>query len=77
MNARDLTTFEVELATVEELLPRIPVGVARVAESGIRGATELARVRGCGADAALVGEALMRAGDPARLLAGWKESLGD
>jgi indole-3-glycerol phosphate synthase len=72
VNARDLTTFDVDLATVEHLLPRIPNWITRVAESGLRDERDLKRVRAAGADAALVGEALMRSTDPRALLAHWK-----
>lgn len=75
INARDLRTFQVDLATVERLLPRVPPGPLRVAESGIRGEAELLRVRAAGAEAVLVGEALMRAGDPRTTLAGWFAAL--
>jgi indole-3-glycerol phosphate synthase len=47
----------------------------RVAESGIHGLEDLRRVRAAGADAALVGEALMRAADPSATLRAWKEGL--
>ena len=80
VNARDLTTFEVDLATVERLLPKIPVGTngpVRVAESGIGGVDDLKRVRDAGADAALVGTTLMRAADPETTLRGWREALHD
>lgn len=75
VNARDLRTFEVDLATVESLLPEIPSGFLRVAESGLRTEADLARVRRMGADAALVGEALMRAEDPSATLAGWRARI--
>jgi len=75
VNARNLTTFQVDLGTVETLLPRIESDCVRIAESGIRGAEELRRVRACGADAALVGEALMRSPDPEALLRTWTEAL--
>jgi indole-3-glycerol phosphate synthase len=75
INARDLATFRVDLATVERLLPLVPQDVVRVAESGIRGLAELRRVRAAGADAVLVGEALMRAGDPEATLRTWREAL--
>ncbi len=71
VNARDLRSFEVDLGVVESLLPEIPAGRLRVAESGIRGAAELRRVRSAGADAALVGSALMRAPDPRGRLREW------
>jgi indole-3-glycerol phosphate synthase len=77
VNARDLATFEVDLATVERLLPRVPDRAAaiRVAESGIRTVDDLRRVRDAGADAVLVGETLVRSGDPAATLRSWKEAL--
>ena len=74
VNARDLTTFAVDLATIERLLPRIPASITRIAESGLREERDLVRVREAGADAALVGEALMRASDPAAVLARWREA---
>jgi len=75
VNARNLTTFEVDLGTVETLLPRIGGDCLGIAESGIRGVEELRRVRASGADAALVGEALMRCGDPENLLREWRRAL--
>ncbi|HEX9792993.1 MAG TPA: indole-3-glycerol phosphate synthase TrpC [Planctomycetota bacterium] len=72
VNARDLRTFEVDLATVERLLPLAPAGPRKVAESGIRTRADVMRVRAAGADAVLVGEALMRAGDPAGTLRAWR-----
>ena len=75
VNARDLETFLVDLATVEVLLPQIPERYVRVAESGLRRLPDLERVRRAGADAVLVGEALMRAADPAALLRQWRRAL--
>jgi len=75
VNARDLKTFHVDLATVERLMPRIPASYVRVAESGLRTIDDLVRVRAAGADAGLIGEALMRAEDPARTLADWRKAL--
>lgn len=76
VNARDLKTFHVDLATVEALLPGVPPGIIRVAESGVDGLAALGRVQAAGADAALVGEALMRSADPAATLGEWREALG-
>jgi indole-3-glycerol phosphate synthase len=70
VNNRDLTSFEVRLETSLELVERIPAGVARVAESGISTAEELARLRRAGFDAFLIGESLMRQTDPGAALAG-------
>ncbi|MGA3135231.1 MAG: indole-3-glycerol phosphate synthase TrpC [Terracidiphilus sp.] len=70
VNNRDLKSFEVRLETSLELVERIPAGVARVAESGISTAEELARLRRAGFDAFLIGESLMRQTDPGAALAG-------
>ncbi|MFQ5749882.1 MAG: indole-3-glycerol-phosphate synthase [Planctomycetota bacterium] len=75
VNARNLATFQVELGTVEALLPRIGGDCVRIAESGIRGPAQLRRVRACGADATLVGEALMRSPHPEILLREWRRAL--
>jgi len=72
VNNRDLTTFEVHIERCIELIERIPAGVVRVAESGIATPGDAARIRAAGYDAVLVGEALMRADDPAGLIAGMK-----
>ena len=64
INNRDLDTFEVDLGTSERLASRAPDGVVVVAESGIVTAKDVARLESAGADAFLVGEALMREPDP-------------
>jgi len=68
VNNRDLRTFEVDLATTERLAALSPDGVLLVAESGIHGPKDIARLEAAGADAFLVGEALMREADPGRAL---------
>ena len=68
VNNRDLRTFRVDLAASERLLPLLPPGVRGVAESGIRGADDVRRLRRAGAANFLVGEALVRAPDPGALL---------
>ena len=77
VNARDLRSFEVDLAVPERLLARVPDGAVRVAESGIRSGADALRMRRAGADAVLVGEALMRAGDPGATLLDWRRELGE
>ncbi|MDP6408807.1 MAG: indole-3-glycerol phosphate synthase TrpC [Planctomycetota bacterium] len=72
VNARDLRSFEVDLGTVERLLPLAGEACLKVAESGIHGWAELERVRRAGADAVLCGTALMRS--PPRL-AEWTARL--
>jgi indole-3-glycerol phosphate synthase len=60
INNRNLATFDVDLAVTEELCREVPDEIVLVSESGIRTPQDVARVRACGADAVLVGEALMR-----------------
>lgn len=64
VNARDLTTLKVDRSVFAELAPLIPEGAVRVAESGVAGPRDVAEYRKCGADVVLVGEALVRSGDP-------------
>ncbi len=64
VNNRDLATMQVDLGVCERLAPRIPRGVVKVAESGIRSRSDLDRLAQAGYDAFLIGEQLMRAHDP-------------
>ena len=64
VNNRNLQTLEVDIAQFERLAGLVPAGVVRVAESGILTTADVARVAAAGADAILVGEALVRHGDP-------------
>ncbi len=64
INQRDLRTFEVDTTLALRLKERVPAGCVFVAESGIRTASDVERLRQGGVDAILVGEALMRAADP-------------
>ena len=65
VNQRDLVTFEVDQARATRMAPLMPAGVVRVAESGIRGADDAAVLTAAGYHALLVGETLVKAGDPA------------
>lgn len=65
INARNLATLDVDLATIEKVRPRIPHGIVVVAESGIESREDVRRMRDAGVDAVHIGETLMRAGDPA------------
>jgi indole-3-glycerol phosphate synthase len=68
INNRNLKTFEVNLATTEKLAEEIPADTVAVSESGITSGADVRRVRACGVNAVLVGEALMRAQNvPAKL----------
>ncbi|HUA98647.1 MAG TPA: indole-3-glycerol phosphate synthase TrpC [Terracidiphilus sp.] len=69
VNNRDLRTFEVNPETSLALVERIPAAVVRVAESGISTPDQIARLRGAGFDAFLIGESLMRQPDPGAALA--------
>ena len=64
VNNRDLGTFEVDLEISERLAGRAPEEVVVVAESGIFTPKDVERLEAAGADAFLVGEALMREPDP-------------
>lgn len=63
VNARDLTTFELDRDLFGRLVDRFPDGVIRVAESAVLSPDDVAHYRRAGADAVLVGEALVT-GDP-------------
>jgi len=68
VNNRDLRTFEIDLATTERLAPMVPGDHVFVAESGVHTREDVMRLAGAGADAVLVGTALMRADDPGEAL---------
>jgi len=69
INARDLSTFEIDRRAQLELVERVPGDRVVVAESGIASRGQGAEAELAGADAILVGSALMRAPDPAEKLA--------
>ncbi|MEY4688261.1 MAG: hypothetical protein RIR76_2284 [Verrucomicrobiota bacterium] len=72
VNNRDLAVFRTDLGLSERLIPTFPRDVIAVSESGISTAADAARARSCGAHAVLVGEALMRAPDPALLITSFR-----
>jgi len=72
VNNRNLKTLAVDLAQFERLAGLIPAGAVRVAESGILTPADAARVRAAGADAILVGEALVTHGDPEAAIAAFR-----
>ena len=65
VNQRDLVTFQVDTDRAVRVASSMPEGVVRVAESGVRGPEDAARLREAGYHALLVGEALVLSGDPA------------
>ena len=72
VNNRDLAVFKTDLALSERLIPLIPRDIIAISESGIVTRADAARARAAGAQAVLVGEALMRAPDPAELIAAFQ-----
>jgi indole-3-glycerol phosphate synthase len=66
VNNRDLRTFVTDINRAIQLHERVPHGIPFVAESGIRTAADVARLREAGIDAMLVGESLMRQADIAQ-----------
>ncbi len=68
INNRDLTTLKVDLATCLGLAARVPAGVTLVAESGIAGPADVARLASGGIRAFLVGTSLMTSPDPTAAL---------
>jgi len=65
INARDLTTFELNPALFGSLVSLLPAGVIAVAESAVANSQDVQRYREDGAHAVLVGEALVTGSDPA------------
>ena len=64
VNARNLATLEVDRSIFARLAGRIPEGVVKIAESGVRGPHDLLAYAASGADAVLVGESLVTEKDP-------------
>ena len=69
VNARDLTTLEIDRTTFARLAPLIPDGIVRIAESGVRGPHDVIEYARQGADAVLVGETLVTGKDPRSVVA--------
>ena len=65
INNRNLDDFTVDVGTTFELITDVPAGKTVVSESGIADRTTLEELARVGVDAVLIGEALMRADDPA------------
>jgi indole-3-glycerol phosphate synthase len=64
VNQRDLRTFHVDTERAARLAGSIPVGVAKIAESGIRTHDDARRLGDAGYDGMLVGESLVTSSDP-------------
>jgi len=68
INARDLTTFQLDRDLFGTLAGSIPSGVIRVAESAVTSPADVAHYRSAGADVVLIGEALVTGDDPVTTL---------
>jgi indole-3-glycerol phosphate synthase len=73
VNNRDLRTFTTDLGVTERLADMMPEGRLLISESGVRSASDVSRLRACGARGFLVGESLMRSENPAESV----RSLGE
>ena len=61
INNRDLNSFDVDINTTRRLMPLVPVGTSVVSESGIQTREDILTMMECGANAVLIGEALVTA----------------
>jgi indole-3-glycerol phosphate synthase len=77
INARDFGTLEVDRSVFKALAPDIPPGAVRVAESGVAGPEDVAEYHAWGADVVLVGEALVRSGDPRDAVNSFRRAAGN
>ena len=64
VNARDLSTFQLDRDLFGSLADRIPSGVIRIAESAVLEPADVTHYRAAGADVVLIGEALVKGDDP-------------
>lgn len=68
VNNRDLTSFHTDINNASRLIDSLPVGMVRVAESGIKTPEDLKRLREAGFDGFLIGEAFMSDRNPGEVL---------
>jgi indole-3-glycerol phosphate synthase len=64
VNSRNLKTLEIDEKNFELILPQLPDSVVKVAESGISQRSQVAFIQSLGANAVLIGETLVKAGNP-------------
>jgi indole-3-glycerol phosphate synthase len=73
INNRNILSLETDAGDVgvtEELAPLVPPGIMKISESSLRTPEDILRALRAGADAVLVGTAILQAGDPASLISG-------
>jgi indole-3-glycerol phosphate synthase len=73
INSRNLKTLDVDTQAFADLIPQIPAEIIRVAESGISTRSDVQGAQAAGASVILVGEALVKSGDP---ISAMQELLG-
>ena len=76
VNNRDLATFETNVAATLAIAPHVPRDMVLVSESGIENADQAAMLYKAGVSALLVGESLMRAKDPGKLIGQLRGEVG-
>lgn len=76
VNCRDLRTLKVDPERFASLAGALPEGTLRIAESGVEGPEDAARVARLGYDGVLVGGALMKANDPTSLVRALRDAGG-
>lgn len=76
VNARDLNTLRIDVEQAATVIEALPSDAVKMHLSGLSTPEDVKRVAGARADAALIGEALMRADDPAPLLAAMRAAAG-
>lgn len=74
VNHRDLETLRMDSSLGERMAKRLPSESPKVAESGMKGPSDLVRMASMGYDAVLVGSAFMEKPDPGAELARWMEA---
>jgi indole-3-glycerol phosphate synthase len=74
INNRDLRTFETDLGVTKHLLPSVPAGTLVISESGVHEPGDIGELHALGARGFLIGEALMRAPDPAAFVGQLKKA---
>lgn len=75
VNQRDLVTFQVDHERATRMAAKIPAGIVRVAESGVRGPRDAKSLAEAGYHAVLVGESLVTSEDPGAAVAALRVSV--
>lgn len=76
INARDLLTLDVDRERFAQIRMCVPPTITVIAESGVRGPSDVTAMVAAGADGVLVGETLVRSDDPAAAVAALRTAMG-